>query len=121
MLVRLTPSTLVYSGRPLRTLVTPYVADWEARPEEIRKLCDSGVVPIAHDAQEKEKNGEDFNVAQVYPMLMGQACGNIGSVLSAQEIVDEIMSTAVQVLQSNFRLLGPEAVQQAVTTRKARL
>lgn len=40
--------TLIYSGRPMRVRYTDYVKDWEEnRQEEIKQLCDQGIVP--HD------------------------------------------------------------------------
>merc|ERR1712232_548230 len=107
-----TTRALFYSGRPLRTLVTDYVADWEARPERIRELCDSGVVPFEADSRSasdndgKGDNGEDFNFVKAFPMLMGQASGAINSVETAQTIVDEMMTGAIEVLQANTLLVG---------------
>jgi NAD(P)H-dependent flavin oxidoreductase YrpB (nitropropane dioxygenase family) len=101
-----TTRTLIYSGRPLRTLVTDYVANWEARPDEIRALCDQGIVPLAHDMKVAEEKGEVFSLAKNFPMLMGQASGAIHSVETAQTIVDDMMSVACEVLQSNAQLVA---------------
>ncbi|KAL4807434.1 2-nitropropane dioxygenase [Aspergillus unguis] len=51
--------TLIFTGRPLRTLSTPYIADWEARrQDEIRALTQRGIIPIEHDHDRLEERGE---------------------------------------------------------------
>lgn len=86
-----TDRTLVLSGRPLRMKLNDYIKDWHSRPEQIKELCDKGVVPIEHDIDE----GKDFD----YPHLMGQIAGSIGAVLPAGEIVDEMVKEAVDMLK----------------------
>lgn len=116
-----TTRTLVYSGRPLRTLVTEYVADWEERPQQIKELCDSGVVPFEHDFKYAEKNdgktdtGDDFSFVKAFPMLMGQASGNIQTVETAQTIVDEMVQGAIEVLTQTTALVG--AIPASVVSR----
>ncbi len=86
-----TEPTLVISGRPLRLKVNDYIQDWHKRPEEIRALCDKGVVPFEYDLDE----GRDFD----FPHIMGQVAGSINSVEPAAKIVDDMVKEAVQVLQ----------------------
>merc|ERR1712196_681971 len=39
--------TLIYTGRPLRCVKTPFIMDWENnRAEEIKDLCARGIVPV---------------------------------------------------------------------------
>jgi len=91
-----TVKTLVYSGRPLRTYMTDYVKDWEARPDEIRKLCEDGVVPIEQDAKK-----ENFSMLKAFPMLMGQCSGAVTENKPAARIMEEMMADAITALQVN--------------------
>ena len=85
--------TLVVSGRPLRVRMNDYVKSWEVdRPEEVKRLCDSGVVPLQHDLD----NDKDVDV----PFLMGQVAGIIGEVKPAKEIVQDMVKECVETLQA---------------------
>ncbi|KAI9818077.1 MAG: hypothetical protein M1827_000702 [Pycnora praestabilis] len=86
-----TVRTLVVSGRPLRVGVNDYVKGWEERPEEIRKLVEKGVVPLARDMDE----GNDFDL----PFLMGQVAAVIGDVKPAKQIVEDMVREAVEMLR----------------------
>ena len=95
-----TVRTLIYSGRPVRTLMTDYVRDWEEnRQQEIKELCDKGVVPLSHEMKQLEEQGKEISIAKIWPLLMGQAAGPISSVQSAQQIIDEMVATAISTLQ----------------------
>ena len=60
-----TMRTLVVSGRPLRTYITPYIKNWETqRKDEIQKLCDQGIVPMQHDFKEAEKTGAEIKISE---------------------------------------------------------
>ncbi|RMY01788.1 hypothetical protein D0868_08306, partial [Hortaea werneckii] len=75
-----TMRTLVVSGRPLRVRVNDYIRSWEVeRPEEVRRLCESGVVPL-------QKDMDDDKEVDI-PFLMGQVAGVIGEVKPAREIM----------------------------------
>lgn len=88
--------TLIYSGRPLHTLVTDHVKMWEGpRKAEMQELLGKGVVPFEHQAQ----NDDDFNIAKAMPLLMGQACGAIKSVETADDIVQQMMTQAIDILK----------------------
>lgn len=93
-----TDRTLVLSGRPLRLKVNDYIKKWHARPDEIKKLCDSGVVPIEHDIEE----GNDIDL----PHLMGQVAGSIQKIQPAGEIVAEMVAEAAQMLKLGQTYLG---------------
>jgi NAD(P)H-dependent flavin oxidoreductase YrpB (nitropropane dioxygenase family) len=86
-----TDRTLVVSGRPLRVRLNDYVKDWHARPEEIKKLTDAGVVPLAKDMDD----GKDVDI----PFLMGQVAGVIGDIKPAGQIIDEMVREAVDMLK----------------------
>jgi NAD(P)H-dependent flavin oxidoreductase YrpB (nitropropane dioxygenase family) len=86
-----TDRTLVVSGRPLRVRLNDYVKDWHARPQEIKKLTDAGVVPLAKDMDD----GKDVDI----PFLMGQVAGVIGDIKPARQIIDEMVREAVDMLK----------------------
>ncbi len=51
--------SLVWSGRPLRAMSNPYIADWERnRQAEIKELTDRGVVPLEYEMDRLEKEGK---------------------------------------------------------------
>ncbi|CAH0019779.1 unnamed protein product, partial [Clonostachys rhizophaga] len=86
-----TDRTLVLSGRPLRLKLNDYIRDWHSRPQEIKELCDKGIVPIEKDFDD----GKDIDL----PHLMGQVAGSIKKVQPAGEIVEEMVQEAVSMLQ----------------------
>lgn len=86
-----TGRTLVISGRPLRVKYNDYIRDWESRPEEIKKLTESGIVPLAKDMDD----GKDVDI----PFLMGQVAGEIKDIKPAKQIVDEMVREAVDMLK----------------------
>lgn len=83
--------TLVISGRPLRVRMNDYIAGWEAQPQEIKRLTDDGIVPLAKDMDD----GKDVDI----PFLMGQVAAVIKDVKPAKEIVEEMVKEAVERLQ----------------------
>ncbi|RYP28110.1 hypothetical protein DL767_007367 [Monosporascus sp. MG133] len=97
-----TERTLVLSGRPLRMRTNDYIARWhKQRSDEIRALCDRGVVPIEHDL---ERGAEDIDV----PHIMGQVAGAIAKIQPAAEIMREMIDEAVAMLRLGNSYLGGE-------------
>jgi NAD(P)H-dependent flavin oxidoreductase YrpB (nitropropane dioxygenase family) len=91
--------TLVVSGRPLRVRMNDYIKSWEVdRPEEVRKLCDSGVVPLQKDMDDEK----DVDI----PFLMGQVAGVIDKIQPAKEIMEEMVAECVDVLQNQQSYIG---------------
>ena len=102
-----TVRTLIYSGRPVRTLMTEYVREWEEdRPDEIRELCKQGLVPLEHEMKVLAEKDEQISIARAWPLLMGQAAGGISSVQPAKQIVTEMVASAVSILQKNASLIN---------------
>ncbi|KAK6833880.1 oxidoreductase, partial [Apiospora arundinis] len=51
--------SLIWSGRPLRALRTPYVDDWEAnRQNEIKDLTSRGLVPLEYELEKLHHEGK---------------------------------------------------------------
>ncbi|PVH78223.1 2-nitropropane dioxygenase [Cadophora sp. DSE1049] len=93
-----TVRTLVVSGRPLRTKRNAWIDKWEAQPEKIKELTEKGVVPLEYDMEK----GNDFDI----PHLMGVVAGVITSIQPAKQIVDEMVSEAVEQLRQARTFLG---------------
>ena len=51
--------SVVWSGRPLRAMSNPYIADWEQnRQAEIKKLTEEGIVPLEHELDRLQSEGK---------------------------------------------------------------
>ncbi|KAI8808372.1 2-nitropropane dioxygenase [Cladochytrium replicatum] len=95
--------TTIFSGRPMRVLRTPYIAEFEEnRHDEIMALQVKGIIPIEHDLPKQVSCGkmdqkEAFVVGKRW--LMGQAAGVIFDVKPAKEIMEEMVSEAVRIIR----------------------
>eukprot|EP01083_Nonionella_stella_P068682 182553_1 len=101
-----TMTSLVYSGRPLRLIKTPYVMDWETRrKDEMKQLLEKGIVPSKYDFDEKKGvlNEKVLTVvndlSELAPLLSGQVAGAIDDVLPAKVIVDQMMKEAIEMIR----------------------
>jgi len=105
--------TLIYTGRPLRVFNIPYVQDWEQnRQEEIKELTSKGIIPAEHDIAEHPELG-----VKARTFLMGTVAARINDVKPAKEIVDDIVSGAVEALES----ANKQIISFATTAFKAKL
>ncbi|KEF53672.1 oxidoreductase [Exophiala aquamarina CBS 119918] len=86
-----TQRTLVVSGRPLRMKLNDYVRKWESQPERIKELTDRGIVPMMYDIE--QENEIDM------PFLMGQVAAIITDIKPAKEILEDMVTLAVQQLR----------------------
>lgn len=86
------------SGRPLRVRRNEWVDKWEAQPEKIKELTEKGVVPIEFDMEA----GNDVEI----PHLMGIVAGVIKDIQPAGQIVDEMVTEAVQMLKQGQTYLN---------------
>eukprot|EP01060_Flectonema_neradi_P019954 TRINITY_DN27465_c0_g1_i1.p1 TRINITY_DN27465_c0_g1~~TRINITY_DN27465_c0_g1_i1.p1 ORF type:complete len:351 (+),score=78.54 TRINITY_DN27465_c0_g1_i1:59-1111(+) len=92
-----TVRTLIYSGRPVRTYITPYVKNWEEnRKAEIDECVKKGRIPIKNDQNAKPRP----TIHEVFPQMFGQACGGIHSVEPAGKIVKDMVAEATKILTS---------------------
>ncbi|TKA78535.1 hypothetical protein B0A49_01640 [Cryomyces minteri] len=90
--------TLVVSGRPLRVKMNEYIKGWEDRPQDIKSLTDQGIAPLAKDMDD----GVDVDI----PFLMGQVAGVIDKIKPAKEIMDEMVTEAVEMLKLGQTYIG---------------
>ena len=89
-----TVRTKSYSGKPMRVKKNPYVADWEARPQDIQ--------PFPQQAMLSSREGVMGGIGGQIEGLdidrsafaMGQSAGGVRDVLPAGEIVARIMAEA---------------------------
>jgi NAD(P)H-dependent flavin oxidoreductase YrpB (nitropropane dioxygenase family) len=102
-----TTKTLIYSGRPLRTFVTPYVKEFETRPEEIKAYCDKGILPIRGDYKKHMEAGKPFSKGETVALLMGQVAGAVHDKPPAKQIVEQMVSQAIEILRKNAAVIRP--------------
>jgi NAD(P)H-dependent flavin oxidoreductase YrpB (nitropropane dioxygenase family) len=79
-----------------------------------------GILPAAADKERIDKNDEevDFKTQMdMIPLLMGQAAGAIDSVLPAQDIIDEMMSSACEILQGLQQQVARPATGPSIQCR----
>ena len=110
-----THRSLVFTGRPLRVIKTPYTLHWEQqRMEEMKQTLASGVIPWVQDMDVKEK-GEwpndktravPDNIPYKLPWLSGQVAGAITEILSCKQIVDSMVNDAAQIMQRNASIVS---------------
>eukprot|EP00429_Kryptoperidinium_foliaceum_P094991 CAMPEP_0176197954 /NCGR_PEP_ID=MMETSP0121_2-20121125/7806_1 /TAXON_ID=160619 /ORGANISM="Kryptoperidinium foliaceum, Strain CCMP 1326" /LENGTH=346 /DNA_ID=CAMNT_0017536795 /DNA_START=62 /DNA_END=1102 /DNA_ORIENTATION=+ len=85
-----THRTLIYTGRPLRIIKNDYSVDWEEnRAQEMKELLGKGVLPMNQDKK------------ITHPWLCGQVAGAISDVPPAQQIVEEMVAGAAEMLRAN--------------------
>jgi len=105
-----TVRTIIFTGRPLRCLQNEYIMDWENnRQSEIKSLTTKGVLPVYHDAEERAARGEPIEPSQIAnyrPLLMGQAAAAVFDIKPAAEIVNEMMTEAVDALRNSSSLVS---------------
>jgi len=106
-----TVRTLIFSGRPMRVIKTPYILDWEAnRQDEIKALTTAGHIPYEYEMDEKQKKGEEMStdlVIQSTRMLAGQVIGAISDVKPSAEIVNEMVADCINALERTSSLITP--------------
>ena len=93
-----TTRTLVVSGRPLRVKRNDYIADWEGREEDVRRLTEKGVVPMERDMEEDRE--VDF------PYLMGVVAASVNDIKPARVIIEGMVMEAVECLTRSHGYIG---------------
>ena len=86
----------------MRVRKNAMIMNWEEnRQAEIRELTAKGVLPMAKQREEDEGKELSFQDQMGrLPLLMGQGAGAIDSVLSAKDIMEEMVSTAIAIMRS---------------------
>lgn len=93
-----TDRKLIWTGRPLRSLRNEYTKKWESDEaiHQISQLTKQGKLPYYEDMKKAEAEGQPWSVVKNYFNPLGQCCGSIDTVLSAQEIVDMMIDGCVE-------------------------
>jgi len=91
--------TVIFTGRPLRVRNNEYITNWETkRAAEIKELTEKGVIPVEHDFEQMGDEMTDEMMDNARPFLMGKAAAVVNERLSAKQIVDEMVSGAVEAM-----------------------
>ena len=106
--------TTIYTGRPMRVLKTNYIVDWETKNHnKLIELTSQGITPVQWDVKRRLEAGEEITLADrlsITPLLMGQVAGaivgDISEIPSAKEIIHEMTSTAVSLLEGNQEMVS---------------
>jgi len=81
--------------------MNPYIQNWEEnRQNEIKELTARGKIPVEHDMEEMGDDIDDDTLDNARPFLMGKAAAVVNERKPAKQIVDEMVSEAVQWLQT---------------------
>ena len=107
-----TVRTLIFTGRPLRVLKTPYIASWEERQQEIQQLCANGKIPFMKDVEE-----QGAELMKQRPLLMGQVAGAIRDIKPARDSVEEMLRGAGEALAAAAAFVAVPVGGGAVRSR----
>lgn len=98
--------TIIFTGRPLRIRVNPYVQNWEEnRQAEIKELTSKGILPVEHDLEKMGDDLDDDTMDNARPFLMGKVAAVVNEKKNAREIIDEMVGDAVKTLQDCNNLI----------------
>ncbi|KAF3021137.1 hypothetical protein E8E14_013763 [Neopestalotiopsis sp. 37M] len=92
----------IFTGRPLHSLATPYLLQWEdERKAEMKQLEAKGIIAAQHD---RELRPDDDSIQEM-PILMGKVAAVVDTRLPAKQIVEDMVEEAAKVMAENSRLL----------------
>ncbi|MCG9917219.1 MAG: nitronate monooxygenase family protein [Phenylobacterium sp.] len=101
-----TVRTRCYSGKPMRVMSNPYVADWESRPQEIQPFPMQAML----STQTGVMGGIGGQIEGLDPdrscFAMGQSAGGIHDIKPAAQIVAEMVTEAEAAIDRVARLRG---------------
>ncbi|KDN52461.1 2-nitropropane dioxygenase [Tilletiaria anomala UBC 951] len=92
--------TVIFTGRPLRLVKTPYVEAWEAKPEKIKELTSRGIIPVMHDLEKDDPDGSIMKGALSHWFAGYVAC-MVEDIPYAREIVNSMVKEAAAVMEGN--------------------
>ena len=99
--------TIIFTGRPLRVRMNPYIKNWEEnRAAEIKELTTKGTIPVEHDFETMGDDIDDDTMDNARPFLMGKASAVVNEKKPAKAIVDEMVDEAVQWLQKGNKYIA---------------
>ena len=100
--------TIIFTGRPLRVRKNPYIDNWEEnRQADIKDYTSKGVIPVEADLENMGDDIDDETMDNARPFLMGKVAAVVNDKKTAKEIVDEMVSGAVEWIQKiNSSIIG---------------
>ena len=100
--------TIIFTGRPLRVRKNPYIDNWEEnRQADIKDYTSKGVIPVEADLEKMGDDIDDETMDNARPFLMGKVAAVVNDKKTAKEIVDEMVSGAVEWIQKiNSSIIG---------------
>ncbi|KAI9839259.1 MAG: hypothetical protein M1819_003253 [Sarea resinae] len=99
--------TIIFTGRPLRVRNNPYIRNWEEnRASEIKELTGKGIIPVEHEFEKLGDDIDDDTLDNARPFLMGKAAAVVNERKSAKEIIDEMVSEAVEEMEKGHRMVA---------------
>jgi len=120
-----THRTLVFTGRPMRIIKNDYTMNWAGpREQEMKQLLAAGELPYSVDAAKWEAEEKDMDPAEllaIMPMLVGQVAGAIDEVKSAKDIMDEMVSGAIQIMRRHITMICDKDSYIPAQAMKSRL
>jgi enoyl-[acyl-carrier protein] reductase II len=93
-----TVRTRCYSGKPMRVMQNPYVADWESRPADIQPFPQQAMLSSRAGVMGGIGGQIEGLDADKSCFAMGQSAGGIHEVLPAGEIVKRILAEADEAM-----------------------
>jgi hypothetical protein len=96
-----TMRSCIATGRPARLYKSPYVLEWETtRKNEQQGLLDKGVVPMAYDFKNMEKNNQPIKFTEMNPLSFSQSVGGIKSIEPVEKIMKDMVAEAHEAMLS---------------------
>jgi enoyl-[acyl-carrier protein] reductase II len=99
-----TVRTKSYSGKPMRVKDNAWVKDWESRANDIQPFPMQAMISIQANAMGGIGGQIEGLDADRSCFAMGQSAGGVKSIASCQEIVDSLMSEAMDTIDRLGRL-----------------
>ena len=92
--------TIIFTGRPMRVRLNPYIQNWEEnRQNEMKELTSKGIIPVEYDLEKMGDEVDDDTMDSARPFLMGKVAAVVEEKKSAKAIVDELVTDAVAWMQ----------------------
>lgn len=92
--------TIIFTGRPLRVRRNPYIDNWEEnRQADIKEYTSKGVIPVEADLERLGDDIDDETMDNARPFLMGKVAAVVNEKLTAKEIIDGMVTEAVDWIQ----------------------
>ncbi|KAK6544128.1 hypothetical protein TWF694_000836 [Orbilia ellipsospora] len=102
-----TTRSVIFTGRPMRVKSHGLIDEWHRDPAKIKNLTEKGHIPLLHHLKELEKEGKEIPAEMedgVRCVMLGQAAGAIDKIITAKEIIDEMVYGCVESMKRGDRI-----------------